>query len=260
MWKKFFNNDENKEEQVSVFKAKQTLPQHIAIIMDGNGRWAAKRGLPRKAGHKKGVDALREIVKTACSLNIKFLTVYAFSTENWKRPLTEVDFLMKLFSYYLDSEVEEMNKNNVRLHFIGCLSELSQNLQKQIAAGEGKTAKNTGLTLNIAVNYGGRAEIVRAAKKLAYMAKTGEIKLEEIDEERFDANLYTAFMPPVDLLIRTSGDMRISNFLLWQCAYAELLFTDKNWPEFMPQDFLSAIKDYQKRDRRFGGLTDNTEV
>ncbi|WP_196605338.1 isoprenyl transferase [Pectinatus haikarae] len=257
MWKNFFCKTENKRETAKLNEiSADLLPSHIAIIMDGNGRWAQKRGLPRKAGHKKGVDSLREIVKAACSINIKFLTVYAFSTENWKRPTAEVDFLMKLFSVYLDSEVEEMDKNNVRLKFVGCLTELSGELQSQIKKGEKKTADNTGLGLNIAVNYGARDEIVMAARNIAQRVLSRDIEIKDINEQLLDDSLYTAQQPPVDLLIRTSGDMRISNFLLWQCAYAELWFTEKNWPEFMPEDFLRAINDYQKRDRRFGGLDD----
>lgn len=255
MWKKFFYKSENKQDQAEMTSVRDDiLPAHIAIIMDGNGRWAKKRGLPRKAGHKKGVDALREIVKAACSINIEFLTVYAFSTENWKRPTTEVNFLMKLFSYYLHSEIDEMNKNNVRLNFIGCLTELSGELQRQIRQGEAKTAANTGLNLNIAVNYGGRDELVMAVRDVAQKVLTKEIELDDIDEKMVDNSLYTAHKPPIDLLIRTGGDMRISNFLLWQCAYAEFWFTEKNWPEFTPEQFMRAIADYQKRDRRFGGL------
>lgn len=256
MWKKFFYKKENKEDPTVLLEDKK-IPSHVAIIMDGNGRWAKKRGLPRKAGHKKGVDSLREIVRTASSFNIKYLTVYAFSTENWKRPTTEVNFLMKLFSHYLESEVEEMNKNNVRLDFIGDLSDLSVNLQEQIAAAEETTVGNTGLNLNIAVNYGGRDEIVTAAKNIAKQSVDGKIKWTDIDEKLFDDNLYTAHKPSVDLLIRTSGDIRISNFLLWQCAYAEFVFSAKNWPDFTPADFLAAIQDYQQRERRFGGLEDN---
>lgn len=255
MWKDFFYKNENNEEKTAFDTInKDLLPAHVAIIMDGNGRWAKKRGLPRTAGHKKGVDALREIVKAASAINIKYLTVYAFSTENWKRPAAEVDFLMRLLSSYLDSEVDEMDRNNVKINFIGCVSALAELLQKKINDAQKKTASNTGLNLNIAVNYGGRDEIVRAVKSVAQMTIDNKISLSDIDEQLIDKNMYTAHQPPVDLLIRTSGDMRISNFLLWQCAYAEFWFTKKYWPGFMPEDLAEAISDYQKRDRRFGGL------
>ena len=256
MWKKFLYKNEKNEGKAALDNLdKALLPVHVAVIMDGNGRWAKKRGLPRTAGHKKGVDALREIVKAASAIDIKYLTVYAFSTENWKRPITEVDFLMKLFSYYLDSEIEEMNKNNVRLKVVGYVEKLSENLQKQVHNAEDRTAENTGLTLNVGVNYGGRDEIVMAVRKIAQMAAVGKVDASDVDEQMVDNNLYTAYQPPVDLLIRTGGDMRISNFLLWQCAYAELWFTEKNWPDFQPDDFAAAVQSYQTRDRRFGGLS-----
>ncbi|WP_196590268.1 isoprenyl transferase [Pectinatus frisingensis] len=256
MWKKFLYKNEKNEGKAALDNLdKALLPVHVAVIMDGNGRWAKKRGLPRTAGHKKGVDALREIVKAASAIDIKYLTVYAFSTENWKRPITEVDFLMKLFSYYLDSEIEEMNKNNVRLKVVGYVEKLSENLQKQVYNAEDRTAENTGLTLNVGVNYGGRDEIVMAVRKIAQMAAAGKLDASAVDEQMVDNNLYTAYQPPVDLLIRTGGDMRISNFLLWQCAYAELWFTEKNWPDFKPDDFAAAVQSYQTRDRRFGGLS-----
>ncbi|WP_196594103.1 isoprenyl transferase [Pectinatus sottacetonis] len=255
MWKDFFyKNEKNENEKAFNTINAAKLPTHIAIIMDGNGRWASKKGLPRKMGHKKGVSTLKSIVHTASDINIKYLTVYAFSTENWKRPLTEVNFLMKLFSYYLDAEIDEMYRKNVHIDFIGGIKDLSLGLQEQIEKARKKTADNDGLHLNIAVNYGGRDEIVMAVKKLAQMASDKKINALDIDAKMFDDYLYTAHQPAVDLLIRTSGDMRISNFLLWQCAYAEFWFTKKNWPEFMPEDFIQAIMDYQKRDRKFGGL------
>ncbi len=250
MWKSFLRNKKASENEAVQLDEKR-LPQHIAIIMDGNGRWAQKRGLPRTAGHKKGVDALRNIVRYASSIHIQYLTVYAFSTENWKRPQDEVDFLMRLFSHYLDSEVEEMHKNNVRLRFIGAVEELSHLLQQKIKAAEQKTCHNTGLNLNVAVNYGGRAEILRAAKKLVLLSKEQQ---QAMSEAQFSEFFYTASQPDIDLLLRTGGDERISNFLLWQAAYAELSFVEKCWPSFTEEDLASVLMDYANRDRRFGGL------
>ena len=225
------------------------LPRHVGIIMDGNGRWAGSRGLPRVAGHKAGVDSVRAIVRGAGELGIKALTLYSFSTENWLRPADEVDALMKLLSWALDKETLELDKNNVRLSAIGRLDALPASVRKELDAAIARLENNTGLNLVLALNYGGRQEIVDAANKaLAAGAKT-------LDEDAISDNLYTAGMPELDLMIRTSGEMRISNFLLWQAAYAELVVTPVLWPDFRKEHLVAAIEEYQGRDRRFGGLS-----
>ncbi len=231
------------------------LPQHVGIIMDGNGRWATGKGLIRTSGHTAGVKTLKRILKTCIKYNIPILTVYAFSTENWKRPATEVNFLMKLFSSFLAEQIDEMCEDNVRIHFIGRVDELPGNLPKELHAAEKRTQNNTGVRFNVAVNYGGKDELLTAVKKIATKVEQHELSAMQIDEDVIDDNLYTEGLPPVDLMIRTSGDMRLSNFLLWQSAYAELWFTKTNWPDFSPEEFLQAIVDFQGRDRRFGGLT-----
>ena len=233
---------------------KTKLPRHVAIIMDGNGRWATGRGLLRSAGHTAGVKTLKKILTVAVDLNLEALTVYAFSTENWKRPHAEVDFLMKLFSEYIEKEKREMNEKNVRIRFIGRLEEFSPGIQKQMTDATELMKNNTGVQFNVAANYGGRDEIIRAAKKIAEKISAGKISPNEIDGALFDGETDTAGQPPVDLLIRTSGDMRISNFLLWQSAYAELWFTKTTWPEFSPEEFIDALIEFGKRDRKFGGL------
>lgn len=217
--------------------------------MDGNGRWAAKRGLPRIAGHKAGVDSVRAIVRAAGELGLKTLTLYSFSTENWLRPADEVDALMKLLSWALDKETLELDKNNVRLSAIGRLDALPAAVRSELDAAIARLAENDGLNLVLALNYGGRQEILDAANKaLASGAKT-------LDEEAVTANLYGEGLPELDLMIRTSGEMRISNFLLWQVAYAELFVTPVLWPDFRKEHLVAALEDYQKRDRRFGGLS-----
>lgn len=231
------------------------LPVHLAIIMDGNGRWAQGKGLIRTAGHKAGVKTLKNILKAAIDLRIEALTVYAFSTENWKRPRPEVEFLMKLFSEYLIKELEEMNDYNVRIRFIGRMEGMPEGLQRQMREAEALMKDNTGIRFNVAANYGGQDELIRAAQSLARKAAAGEIAPEDIDAEAIDQQLDTAGDPPVDLVIRTSGDQRLSNFLLWQSAYAEFYFTDVNWPDFTPACFVDALVDFAGRDRRFGGLT-----
>lgn len=231
------------------------LPRHIAIIMDGNGRWATRQGLPRTAGHKAGVEALREIIRECDHIGIEALSIYAFSTENWKRPRPEVEFLMKLFSEYLIKELEEMNDYNVRIRFIGRMEGMPEGLQRQMREAEALMKDNTGIRFNVAANYGGQDELIRAAQSLARKAAAGEIAPEDIDAEAIDQQLDTAGDPPVDLVIRTSGDQRLSNFLLWQSAYAEFYFTDVNWPDFTPACFVDALVDFAGRDRRFGGLT-----
>ena len=230
------------------------LPRHTAIIMDGNGRWAQGKGLIRTAGHTAGVDALKQVLKVAIDLRLEALTVYAFSTENCKRPHTEVDFLMRLFSDYLAREIDEMDEDNVRLHFLGRVDELSPKLRDEARAAEKRTAGNTGVKFNVAMNYGGQDEILRAVQQLASEAAQGKVVAADINEKMFEDCLDTAGLPPVDLVIRTSGDQRLSNYLLWQTAYAEFWFTDTNWPDFSPACFVEALLDFEKRDRRFGGI------
>ncbi len=234
---------------------KSKLPRHVAIIMDGNGRWASYRGLLRSAGHSAGVKTLKKILTIAVNLNLEALTVYAFSTENWKRPHSEVDFLLRLFSEYLEKEKREMHEKNVRLRFLGRVEEFSAGIQNQIRDATTLMKNNTGVKFNIAANYGGQDEILRAAQKLADKVASGKISVSDINAELFESELDTQGLPPVDLLIRTSGDMRISNFLLWQAAYAELWFTNTQWPEFSPEEFVDALNNFANRDRRFGGLS-----
>ena len=263
MWKKIFGGGKTAREEKAPADQNplydrinwQRLPRHVAIIMDGNGRWAQGKGLIRTAGHKAGVKTLKNILKAAIDLRIEALTVYAFSTENWKRPRPEVEFLMKLFSEYLIKELEEMNDYNVRIRFIGRMAGMPEGLQRQMREAEALMKDNTGIRFNVAANYGGQDELIRAAQSLARKAAAGEIAPEDIDAEAIDQQLDTAGDPPVDLVIRTSGDQRLSNFLLWQSAYAEFYFTDVNWPDFTPACFVDALVDFAGRDRRFGGLT-----
>lgn len=231
-------------------------PKNIAIIMDGNGRWAQKQNKNRSAGHKEGVKTLKKIVKAAADLKVESLTVYAFSTENWKRPKAEVDFLLTLMRRTMRNEVEELLANGVKVNFIGRKDALSENLINEIDQIEKRSLENRKLTLNIAFNYGGRAEIIDSAKKIAEAYKNNEIKLEQLDENNFSNFLYNSQLQDVELLIRTGGDMRLSNFLLWQSAYAELYFTDKFWPDFEAEDLIKAIEEFKQRERRFGGLND----
>jgi len=233
---------------------REKVPEHIAIIMDGNGRWATKKGLPRTYGHKKGVSVLKEILKASKKLGCKVLTVYAFSTENWTRPKKEVDFLINLFSDVLRNEIEEINEESTKIKFIGDLTPFPDNLKKIISSSESLTKKNNKFLLNVCVNYGGRQEIVKVAKELALKSSSGEIKPNEINEELFNSELLTGGIKDPELLIRTSGEKRISNFLLWQLAYSEIYISDVLWPEFNEQEFLKAIIDYQSRNRRFGGI------
>jgi undecaprenyl diphosphate synthase len=227
------------------------LPQHVAVIMDGNGRWAAQRHLPRVEGHRAGIESVRDIVESSARLDIKVLTLYAFSVENWKRPATEVSTLMMLLKRYLRLELNTLLRNNIRFRVIGRDEELAPDIRGELKLAEDKTAANTGMLFNIALNYGGRAEIVEAARR---MLASG-VRADELDEQRFGDFLYTAGQPDPDLLIRTSGEMRVSNFLLWQIAYAEIWVTDTLWPDFRKKDLLEAILAYQKRDRRYGGIT-----
>lgn len=228
------------------------IPQHVAIIMDGNGRWAKQQGKLRIFGHQNGVKAVRSAVNFAAKHQIKVLTLYAFSSENWRRPEAEVSALMTLFMKALDNEVKQLHKHNIRLNIIGDKSQFSESLQQRIAKSEALTANNTGLILNIAANYGGDWDILTATKRLAEQVKSGQLSPDEITCQMLQDNLSTGTQPPVDLLIRTSGEQRISNFLLWQIAYAELFFTPVLWPEFNEQHFSEAIIAYQQRDRRFG--------
>lgn len=229
------------------------MPQHVAIIMDGNGRWAKQQGKLRIFGHQNGIKAVRSAVNFAAKHHIKVLTLYAFSSENWNRPATEVSALMTLFMKALDSEVKKLHKNNIRLNIIGDKSAFSSSLQHRIAQAETLTAGNSGLILNIAANYGGYWDILNATKQLAEQVKQNVITLSDITPERFQQALATGEQPQVDLLIRTSGEQRISNFLLWQIAYAELVFSPVLWPDFDETAFGEAIIAYQQRDRRFGG-------
>ena len=231
------------------------LPLHIAIIMDGNGRWAKKRGLPRTMGHKAGVEALKEIVRYSSEIGIKILTVYAFSTENWSRPKEEIDYLINnLLIEFLKKEIRELNKNNVRLKILGDIKPLNKKTKDEIIRAVESTKHNMGLQFNIALNYGGRAEIVMAMKKIAEAISNGSISLKEIDEDLIEKNLYTAGDKDPDLIIRTSGEERISNFLIWQGAYSELYFSKVLWPDFKKEDLMGAIIEYQNRERRYGGL------
>jgi undecaprenyl diphosphate synthase len=232
------------------------LPAHIAVIMDGNGRWAGRRRLPRVAGHQAGIGPVRSTVETCARMGIKALTLYAFSVENWKRPRAEVETLWRLLRYYLRQELPELQKNDIRLQTIGRLESLPTEVQRELEAGVDATSANRGLVVNLAINYSGRSEIVDAVNTILEMARAdGRINSLRIDEELIASNLYTAAIPDPDLLIRTSGEMRISNFLLWQIAYSELFVTETLWPDFTRKDLLLAVLEYQKRDRRYGGLS-----
>ncbi|NPB09283.1 MAG: isoprenyl transferase [Thermodesulfobacteria bacterium] len=232
------------------------IPQHVAIIMDGNGRWAKARGLPRIMGHREGMKSVRAVVECARKLGIKVLTLYAFSKENWQRPREEVSFLMGLLEEYLRREVEELHQKNIQIRAIGELELLPRNIQALLKESIKKTAANTGMILNLALSYSGRAEIARAARLLAEACLRGDLKPEEITEDLFRHYLYTNDLPDPDLLIRTSGEMRLSNFLLYQCAYTELYITPTLWPDFREDEFLKALEEYQRRERRFGKISE----
>lgn len=233
---------------------RQKLPRHIAIIMDGNGRWAQKRGLPRSFGHRAGVESLKEIVNICCELKIEVLTVYGFSTENWNRPRVEVENLMNLLVEFLNVEIEELCKKGVRVNPIGIWEELPQLARETLAMAAQRSRDNCGLILNLALNYGGRLEITEAVRAIVSAVEEGRLKASRIDLQTVADHLYTAGQPDPDLLIRTSGDFRISNFLLWQLAYTEIWLTNEFWPDFRRRHLLSALVDYQRRERRFGGL------
>lgn len=246
----FFRKKSKKREEIDF----NNLPRHIGVIMDGNGRWAKRRGLPRSAGHSAGAETLKKIVTECNKMGIKYITVYAFSTENWKRPKEEVEYLMGLLLGYLRDAENTLAGENVVVRAIGSRKELTQEIQEQIIKTEKFTQNNTGIVMNIALNYGSREEIVTAVRKISEKVKNNEIRTEDINDAVIAKHLYTSGQPDVDLLIRTSGELRLSNFMLWQISYAELWFTDKNWPDFSKEDLYRAILDYQKRGRRFGGV------
>ena len=234
--------------------AAANLPRHVAVIMDGNGRWAKARHLPRIEGHRRGADAAREIIRTAGEVGIRYLTLYAFSAENWNRPKDEVDALMKYLIHYLRTETPELNKNNVRLEVIGQIWRLPENVQEHLKKSITTLSKNNGLTLIMALSYGSRIEIVDAARQIAEKVKSGKIEPADITEKVISDHLWTRNLPDPDLLIRTSGEMRVSNFLLWQISYAELVITPTLWPDFRKPQFFAALEEYAKRHRRFGGV------
>jgi undecaprenyl diphosphate synthase len=233
---------------------KNRLPNHVAVIMDGNGRWAKKRGLPRIMGHQKGVDTLKDLLRCCDDWGISALTAYAFSTENWGRPTNEVEFLMTLFERVLRRELAELMSENVRIRFVGNLQDLPDSLQAEIEHSMLETKENDGIQFTVATNYGGRQEIMQACRAIATQVKQGLLELDDINEEVFEKHIYTTGIPHPDLLIRTSGEMRISNFLLWQMAYAEIYVTQTFWPDFNRLEFHEALLNFQQRDRRFGKL------
>lgn len=241
------------EERVALSKS-EPIPAHVAIIMDGNGRWAKKRAMPRVAGHHEGMKTVRKVTRFASDLGIKVLTVYAFSTENWKRPKAEIDFLMRLPVEFLGSFLPEMMERNVRVEMIGDPSLLPKHTQSALFEAMEKTKHNTGLILNFALNYGSRSEMVNAIKNMMQKVQDGQLMIDEIDEACMSSHLMTAHLPEPDLLIRTSGEVRLSNFMLWQLAYTEFWFTDTLWPDFSEETLLEAVENYQKRNRRYGGL------
>lgn len=230
----------------------QKLPNHVAFIMDGNGRWATKRFLPRLAGHNAGVEALREIIRFSSDIGIGYVTFYAFSTENWGRPQEEVSGLMELLVRFLRNEIDELHENNVKIVILGELSGLPQLPREEVMRAIEKTKDNTGLTCCIALNYGSRFEIVSAVKKISQEVQDGKLSIDDIDEKVFANNLYTSGIPDPDLMVRTSGELRLSNYLLWQLAYSEFYFTDVFWPDFNKDEYIKAIKEYQARNRRYG--------
>ncbi len=235
-------------------EAKASLPQHIAIIMDGNGRWAKQRGLPRIEGHRQGAESARTIIRTAGELGIKYLTLYAFSVENWNRPKDEVDALMKYLVHYLETETPELNKNNVRLEVIGQIYRLPGNVQEHLKKSIATLSKNNGLTLVMALSYSSRIEIVDAIRRISGEVKRGKLEPADITEQVISQHLWTRNIPDPDLLIRTSGEMRVSNFLLWQISYSELVITPTLWPDFRKPQFFDALEEYARRHRRFGGV------
>lgn len=249
-----FKPSKSKEEKKEIVLDKNNIPKHVAIIMDGNGRWAKRRKLPRTMGHKAGVETIRRVIKEAHVLGIKYLTLYAFSTENWRRPEDEVSALMKLLVEYLRSEFNDLNKNDVVIRLSGDIEKLPYETKKEVLDAIDNTKNNKGIVLNIAFNYGGRDEIIRAVKIISEKVKNNSLNLEDINEELFEKYLYTVNIPDPDLIIRPSGEQRISNFLLWQCAYSEFWYSNVCWPDFKEEHLHEAIYDYQHRDRRYGGV------
>jgi len=235
-------------------EARASLPKHVAVIMDGNGRWAKQHGLPRVEGHRRGADSAREIIRTAGELGIKYLTLYAFSAENWNRPKDEVDALMKYLVHYLKTETPELNKSNVHLEVIGQIYRLPENVQEHLKKSIASLSKNNGLTLVMALSYGSRIEIVDAVRRIGEEVKRGKLDPADINENVISDHLWTRNIPDPDLLIRTSGEMRVSNFLLWQISYAELVITPTLWPDFRKAQFFAALEEYARRNRRFGGV------
>ena len=244
----------SRDEALLARVAWERLPRHVAVIMDGNGRWAAQRGMPRIAGHRAGVEAVRAAVDTGARLGLRALTLYAFSTENWKRPRREVDALMRMLKRYLRLELESIHKQNIRFQAIGRTEDLSETVRRELQRATERTAENKGMVLSVALNYGGRAEIVDAANAAVRRLVAEGRAPDELTEEAIGRELYTRGLPELDLLVRTSGEMRISNFLLWQAAYSEIYVTETLWPDFRRVHLLEAVVDFQGRDRRFGGL------
>jgi len=249
-WQK--NQEKQDSDKQSLLISQGILPKHIAIIMDGNGRWAIERNLPRAAGHQQGIESVRDIVKASSQLGIGYLTVYAFSMENWKRPHMEISILMSLLKQYLINEIDELDANNVRLCAIGKLNALPKPVQKILSKAIERTSKNTGLTLTLALSYSGRWDIIRAVQMIALDARRGNLSPEDINEELFSKYLLTSHMPEPDLLIRTSGEMRLSNYLLWESAYSEIYITNLLWPDFRRTDLYDALENYMNRERRYG--------
>ena len=246
----------NKEELRELIKKNANLPVHIAIIMDGNGRWAKQRSLPRVAGHREGINSVRELTRVCGEIGIKHLTLYTFSTENWGRPKTEISALMNLLLTSIRKEINNLDKNNVKLTTIGAFEDLPKSARKGVEEGVELTKNNTGLNLNLALSYGSRQEILKAIQHIAKMVDLGELKIEDINLEKFESLLYTNEIPDPDLLIRTGGEFRVSNFLLWQIAYSEIYVTDAYWPAFREKELLKAILEFQSRERRYGKLSE----
>ncbi|WP_123054056.1 isoprenyl transferase [Clostridium sp. JN-1] len=251
---KFLNKRDEQVAADNIELDMNNIPKHIAIIMDGNGRWAKERNLPRTMGHKAAIETVREIVKECSKLKVKYLTLYVFSTENWKRPRDEVNTLMNLLAQYLKSEFKELNLNNVIINHIGDISKLPGICQEELIEAYDRTKSNTGLTLNLAINYGGRDELIYAFKNIIKDIKSGVIEESDINQELISNYLYTKNIPDPDLIIRPSGEQRLSNFLLWQCAYSEFWYSNIKWPDFKKVHLHKAIHDYQNRDRRFGAV------
>lgn len=253
MLENFSNGHSLKDSDIALLDD-SNIPQHIAIIMDGNGRWAKKRGLPRVAGHREGMKVIKKIVRMANRLNVRILTLYAFSTENWKRPKSEVDYLMKLPELFLAKELPILMEENVKVRLMGRKNNLPEHTLKAVETAVEKTKNNTGLILNFALNYGSRLELLEATKQIALDVKNGKLDVEQISEKTIESYLMTNGLPDPDLLIRTSGEIRLSNFMLWQLAYSEFCFTDVLWPDFTEEHFIEAIRIFQQRGRRYGGV------